>query len=120
MNDQLLSTLSNDDSSVSPREIVHRPERVEREVEGEDGDGEDIEHHPADHVPLPSEEEDHDLKTVDSSDHDEGKGRDSLSFGGDEVDEVDELKRKEGQVCSSFSDTHHSRSDSRRRRLRER
>jgi len=100
VDDQLLSTLSNDHSSVSPREVVHRPERVEREVEGEDGDGEDVEEHPSDHVPLPSEEEDHDLETVDCADHDEGEGRNRLSLGGDEVDEVDELEGKRRKAKS--------------------
>lgn len=114
MNDQLLSTLSNDDSSVSPREVVHRPERVEREVEGEDGNGQDVEDHPPDHVPLASEEEDEDLETVDGSDHDEGEGRDGLSFGGDEVDEVDELKGKRSQDRRSTA--FERRWDSRRRR----
>lgn len=70
MNNELLALLADDDTCVTPREVVHLPERVEREVEGEDRDGEEVEDHPADHVPFSAEEEDEHLESVDGGKHD--------------------------------------------------
>lgn len=98
VDDDLLSRLANNDSSVSPREIVHGPEGVEREVEREVGDGKDVEYHPSDHVPFSSEEEDQSLETVDDGQHDDGEGWDGLSFGGNEVYEVCDLQNGSSSV----------------------
>lgn len=42
MNDDLLTTLIHDQSSGTPTEIVHLPERVKRKEETEGWDGEDV------------------------------------------------------------------------------
>src|SRR4051812_6456807 len=92
VDDHLLPRLSEHDTRLTPREVVHLPERVEREVEREDGDGKDVEEHPADHVPLAPQNEYKHLDGVDGDDHDEGDGLDLLVLGGDQVDEVDDLR----------------------------
>jgi hypothetical protein len=91
VNDELLAFLTQHHTRLTPGEVVHFPEGIEREEEGKGGDSQNIEDHPANHVPLASEDENQCLKTVDSCKHDNGKGRNGLSLGGHEVDEVDEL-----------------------------
>ena len=71
MDNHLLTGLSQDDTSLTPGEVVHAPERVERQEEREDGNGEDVEDHPTDHVPLATKDEDQRLQTVDSGNEDD-------------------------------------------------
>lgn len=75
VNNQLLACLSHDYTSLTPGEIVHTPEGVQRQEERESGDSDDVENHPSDHVPLASEDEDHGLDTVDDGQHDEWQSR---------------------------------------------
>ena len=91
MNDHLLAGLAENDTSRTPREVVHLPERVERQEERECRDSDDVEHHPADHVPLAPEDEHQCLKTVDRGNHDDGRRRNGLTLACDKVDEVDDL-----------------------------
>jgi hypothetical protein len=79
---------------LTPGEVVHPPEGIDREEEGKGRNGQNVEDHPANHVPLTSEDENQCLKAVDGRKHDNRKGRDGLSFGGDKIDEVDELRQK--------------------------
>ena len=92
VNDHLLSRLSQHNTSLTPREIVHLPERVEGQEEGEGGDSEDVEHHPPDHVPLATQDEHKRLKTIDSRNHDDGDSGDALVLACNEVDQVHDLK----------------------------
>ena len=92
MDDHFLPRLSEHDTGLTPGEIVHLPERVERKREREYGDGEDVEEHPPDHVPLAAEDEDEGLDSVDSDDHDERDRLDLLALCDDQVDEIHDLK----------------------------
>lgn len=58
---KFLTLLAKDKTSLTPREIVHPPERIERQPEGEGRDGENIEDHPSNHIPLPSQNKDEGL-----------------------------------------------------------
>ena len=91
MNHQLLTRLSQDDTSLTPREVVHAPEGVQGKEEREHRDGQDVEHHPADHVPLATHDEDQGLNTVYSRQHDNGESGDTLMFAGYQIDEIDDL-----------------------------
>lgn len=69
MNDHLLSRFSKNNTSLTPGEIIHPPERIERQEEGEGGDSNDVEQHPSNHVPLAPHDEDESLQAIDSSNH---------------------------------------------------
>ena len=68
VNNHLLAGFTQDDTRLTPREVVHPPERVERKEEREGGDSQDVEDHPADHVPLAAQDEHERLQTVHGSD----------------------------------------------------
>jgi hypothetical protein len=89
--DDLFPGLSDDETGGTPREVVHAPERIEREEERKDRDGENVEEHPTDHVPLPAEDEYQRLQTVDGRDHDDRQLRNGLALSGHDVDQVDDL-----------------------------
>lgn len=91
MYDEFLATFAENKTSLTPREIVHTPERVKRKVEGEHGDGHEVEDHPANHVPLASEDEYESLETIDGGKHDDGVSWDRLMLSRDQVDKVDDL-----------------------------
>lgn len=91
MNHELLASFTHDDTGGTPRKIVHLPERIQWKQEGEYWDREDVEHHPANHVPLPANDKDECLKTVDSRDHDKGQCRDRFAQTSGEVDEICDL-----------------------------
>lgn len=95
MDDDLLPGFAQDHARRPPREVVHLPEGVQGEEEGEYGDGENVEKHPPKHVPPSAEEEDECLETVYGSDHDEGGGRDSLPLADHQIDEIADLERVE-------------------------
>ena len=76
MNNHLLTRLSQNDTRLTPREVVHAPEGVQGKEEREDRDGQDVEDHPSNHVPLAAQNEYKRLQTVDSSDEDDREGRD--------------------------------------------
>ena len=78
---------------LTPREVVHPPEGVERQEEREDRNGEDVEDHPANHIPLAAENEHERLKTVDSRDEDDRQNGDRCMYACSEVDEVDDLRK---------------------------
>jgi len=88
VNDQSLAVFTDDLPRRSPGEVVHLPERDEGKDEGEEWNGEDVNQHPTDVFELAVEDVNDDLKTVDRSEHDEGKGRNGLAFSFDEVDEL--------------------------------
>ena len=97
MNDHLLAGLAENDTSRTPREVVHLPERVERQEERECRDSDDVEHHPADHVPLATENEHESLKTVHGSDENNGQRRDRCTSRS-QVDEIADLRESNGSV----------------------
>jgi hypothetical protein len=70
MDDNFLPRLSKDHTSLSPREIIHFPERVEWQEERECRDCKDVEDHPANHIPLPSHDKDQSLHTINGRYHD--------------------------------------------------
>ena len=76
MDNHLLTGLSQDNTSLTPGEVVHTPERVERQEEREDGNGKDVENHPTNHVPLATKHEHKRLETVDSCNQDDRQRRD--------------------------------------------
>ena len=105
----LRSTFTDDDTSVTPREVVELPERVNREEEGVDGIGElqseergqreafdrpereayNVDDQPSDELPLSLNQEDDSLETVNRCDQDQGDHRNLTTPGGDSDDEVD-------------------------------
>jgi hypothetical protein len=86
MYDYLLSSLSEHDTRRTPREVVHAPEGVDRKHEREDGNGENVKHHPSDHVPLASKDEHESLKTIHGTNHNERDDRNSASLADDRND----------------------------------
>ena len=97
VNNHLLAGFTQDDTRLTPREVVHPPEGVQGKEEGEHGDGEDVEHHPADHVPLATENEHESLKTVHGSDENNGQRRDRCTSRS-QVDEIADLRESNGSV----------------------
>ena len=93
MNDNLLALFTHHQSRGPPRKVVHLPERVQWQKEGENGNGENVENHPGNHVPPHAEDEDEGLKAVDRCEHDDGEHGDGAAFADDEVKEVSYLKR---------------------------
>ena len=91
MYNQLLAGLTEHDTGRTPREVIHTPERVDRKHEREDRNGENIEHHPSNHVPFASKDEHESLKTIHGTDHDEGNDRNSLAFADNRHDQVNDL-----------------------------
>jgi hypothetical protein len=66
----LLSRLLEHDASLTSGEIIHLPERVEREHERKYGDGEDVEEHPTVHVLFAVEDADECPDSVDGDGQD--------------------------------------------------
>ena len=62
--DFLFSFFADDDTRVSPREVVLVPEGVDGEDEGVDGEGEDVDDHPAYVLPLAFDDEDESLEAI--------------------------------------------------------
>ena len=54
----LLLAFTNHNTSVTPTELVHAPERIDREEERVDGVREDVDHHPTDKHKLALDDED--------------------------------------------------------------
>ena len=93
MNDHLFSSFTQHDASLTPREVIHPPERIEREEERERGDSDDVEDHPTDHIPFPPHDKHQRLQPIDSGDHDKRKLGNDLVFPCYKVHQVHELKR---------------------------
>ena len=109
----LRSTFTDDDTSVTPREVVEFPERVDGEEEGIDGISElqseekvqrdafckpereayDVDDQPSNELPLSFDQEDDSLKTVNRCDQDQSDHRNLTTPGGDSDDEVDLRER---------------------------
>ena len=64
MDNHLLTGLTHDNTCLTPGEIIHPPERVQREEERERGNCNDVEDHPTDHIPLATQNEDEGLESV--------------------------------------------------------
>ena len=69
--DFLFSFFADNDTGVSPGEVVLVPERVNWEDEGVNGEGENVDDHPAYVLPLPFDDENQGLQAIDSSQHDD-------------------------------------------------
>ena len=91
MDNHLLAHFTQDNTSSTPGEIIHFPERVERQQEREDRDGQDVEHHPSNHVPLAAQHEHQRLQTVHSGNKNDRQSRDLRVNAGGEIDQVDNL-----------------------------
>src|SRR5436189_4619625 len=63
--DDLAAFLSSDDTCITPGEIIHVPESIERKTEREYWHGKDIYNHPAYHFPFASNYKNNALKTID-------------------------------------------------------
>ncbi|KAI6770920.1 hypothetical protein HG531_009775 [Fusarium graminearum] len=90
-NDDLLARLTSNNTSITPVEIVHVPERVKRQTEGEDGNGSNIHDHPTNHLPLAAQDEDNGLQTVDGTKQQEGCDGHDGGVGRDLVNQVDDI-----------------------------
>ena len=71
MNNKFFPLFSENDTSGTPREIIHFPEGIEGKEERKSGNGQNVEDHPTDHIPLASEDEDQGLETVNGGQHDQ-------------------------------------------------
>jgi hypothetical protein len=91
MDDHLLTLLTQDDTGLTPGEIIHPPKRVEGEEKRKGRDCNDIEDHPTNHIPLTTHDEDQCLETIDSRDHDEGQRWNGLVLSRYQIDQVDDL-----------------------------
>ena len=100
VNNHLLSRFSQHNTRLTPGEIVHLPERVQGEEEREGRNGEDIEQHPANHIPLPPHDEHEGLDTIDGRNHDQRQRRDGFAFTRDQVNEIDNLVGLEVNIWS--------------------
>lgn len=103
VHDEFLPLLTQHHTSLTPREVVHLPERVQRQPERERRNREDVEDHPSDHVPLASEYEDEGLEAVDTSDHDESQLWYLFAFSGNNIDEITNLEGREGSLRSPLN-----------------
>jgi hypothetical protein len=124
MYDHLLTTLSKYNTSISPREIIHVPEWVQRQKEGERGDSKNVDYelpligqrcnytrettwgltqHPSNHVPTQSEDKDQSLQTINGSEHDDTERRNGTSVGDDDVKQVSELHRSSVSLRSTWN-----------------
>ena len=91
VHDKLLAGLSQHHTRLTPTEVVHAPEGVEREEEREGRNGENVEQHPANHIPLPTHDKHECLNTIDSRNHDQRQRWDGFALTRDQVNEVDDL-----------------------------
>ena len=70
--DYLLAVLFADDNTrVTPGEVVLVPEGVDGEDKGIDGEGDEVDYHPSNVLPLSFKNEDQGLKSVHCSYHDD-------------------------------------------------
>ena len=69
VNNHLLALLTHDNTRSTPREIIHLPERVQRQEKREERNGQDVKHYPADHISLPTEQEEQGPQTVNRRQH---------------------------------------------------
>ena len=109
---ELLSVLLFDDHTrVTPREVVLFPEGVERESEREDGESKDVDNHPANMLPLPLDDEDDGLQSVDSGQQDNRNNRELSRLSGDQINEISDIgagRRKDDgtQKINEDDETH--------------
>lgn len=89
--DLFSALLSNDNTGVTPREVVLVPERVHWKDERIDGEGEDVDDHPSDMLPLTFEDEDKCLKTIHGCYHNDGDQWEWTGMTGNQVDEVPQV-----------------------------
>jgi hypothetical protein len=92
MNNHLLSRFSQDNTRLTPWEIVHLPEGIQRQEEGERRDSEDVKDHPSNHVPFAPHNEDQCLHTINRGDHNQWERWDGFAECRNQVDEVDDLQ----------------------------
>ncbi|KAL0769411.1 hypothetical protein CaCOL14_008719 [Colletotrichum acutatum] len=95
-NDNLLARLAGNDTRVTPVEVVHVPEGVQRQGETEDGNGQDVQNHPANHLPLAANDKDDGLQTVNGTKHDESRDRHHAGVQGDGDNQVDDVGDNDG------------------------
>ena len=83
--------LAEDDARVAPAEVVLVPEREDRQHERIDGESDDVNNHPANMLPLPLDDEDERLQTVDRGNHDDRYQRKLSRVGCNTVDEISKI-----------------------------
>jgi hypothetical protein len=98
MNDQLFALFSKDNTGGTPGEIVHLPEGIEWEEERECGDSQNVEEHPADHIPFATEDKDQGLEAVNGGQHDQRPQRNDLVRHRNEVYQVNDLTGCQKQI----------------------
>ena len=69
--DFLLSLLANNDTRISPGEVILVPKGIYREDERIDGKGEDVDDHPPYMLPLAFDDENQGLEAIDGGQHDD-------------------------------------------------
>ena len=96
-NDLLVALLTDDNSRVTPREVILVPERVDGQHKAVDREGDDIDDHPSNVLPLSLDDEDDRLKTIHCSDHDNRDQRKLTGMRTDSVDEISKVNAGSGQ-----------------------
>lgn len=89
--DNFAAAVTGDHACVTPGEIIHVPEGIQRESEGEDRDRNQVDDHPSEHFPLSAHDENEGLKTVDGTQEDERsiwEHRGVLDYPHDEINDV--------------------------------
>lgn len=71
MDDEFLPRFAHNQTRSTPGEVVHPPEGVKRQDQREYRNGQDIEDHPANHIPFTPHDENKSLKAINSTQHDE-------------------------------------------------
>lgn len=109
--DSLVTLLADDDTGVTPCEIVLLPECIERQDEIVDRVGKKVDDHPSDVLPLALDDEDYRLETIDTSQHDDRDHREGTrvtSYSVDQVGEVNAGSRKNdgSQQIDENDETH--------------
>lgn len=89
--DLLFAFLADDDTGVSPGEVVLVPEGVYWEDEGVDRESQEIYDHPSDVLPLSFEDENKSLETIGACYHDDRDQGKLTLIGGDVVNEESEI-----------------------------
>lgn len=96
-NDLVSAFFADDNTSVTPAEVVLFPERIYGENKGVHRVREDVDNHPTDMLPLALDDEDDSLKTIDRGDHDDGDERELTGSGGNEIDQVAKIDANRGK-----------------------
>src|SRR5690606_25128868 len=96
-----LLIVTNNNTGISPGEVIKMPERVEGNKEGEQGNSEDIDDQPSNGLPLSFDDKDKCLKTVNDSQKNQRNSWESLFSCRDNNDQVDQINDRSGKGQST-------------------